>query len=986
MLDRADDIEVVDLTPDDLIQRLKEGKVYVRAAGRARAPALFLARQPDRAARTGAAPHRPARRRADGRLHARARHRRPWAAGERVLVCIGDGAGRRRAGALRAAAGRPAARALDGAPCRDRARPAALSEAERDRIAEALRLAERLGGEAVTDPRPGRRRRPCSPMPRPTTSPTSSSARRGGRAGSSCCTARSPQRIIRAGRRHQRPRHRRPPPRAKRGRAAGRAACRAGARHACCALRRQLGGGRRRRAGVGAGPARNARHLERRAGVPDRGAGQRRHARACGRRCWPVCSQRARPTISSSCRRSTPSPSPIRPMSSRCSSSLVVALIASNLAARVRAQAIVARAARARPPRSSISSAASSPASARSTTALGDRASDRADAEGARGPAAAAKATGSRCAPAIRRRTSSTRPTSPPRNGPGTTTAPPAAAPTRCRAPSGCSCRCSTGRGAGRRRSASTATSRARCCRPSSAPARRAGRPGRARRSSASISAHDVDQARLRRRDRPAALGAADLDLARSAHAAGLDPRRRDQPAPASAQRAGRRDAGRTCCATIQEEAERLNRFIGNLLDMTRLEAGAVQPDRRSRRSVRHRRRALRARRAASSPPTASRSNSRPTCRCWRSTPCCSSRCCSTCSTTPRNMRPPGSPIAAARAARRASRSCSQVLDEGDGIRRADLERVFDKFYRVHAGDRQRAGTGLGPRDLPRLRRGDGRHDHGRATAPTARGAVFTIKLPVPAASPGQSADGERGVSTAPLGTRALRVLVVDDEPAIRRFLRTRLAAQGYVVTEASEGAAAVQAAQRHAADVIVLDLGLPDIDGLEVIRRIRGAGLGRADHRAVEPRRRGGKVEALDLGADDYVTKPFGIDELLARIRAALRHQLQQQGERPVFRSGDLTVDLVRRIVHGARAGGEALAARIRSAAPARGPCRQGADAQVHLCAKSGAEIPTCNICASTSGHCARRSRPIPSGPSTSSPKPGWAIVSQRRTEPAWR
>ena len=141
-------------------------------------------------------------------------------------------------------------------------------------------------------------------------------------------------------------------------------------------------------------------------------------------------------------------------------------------------------------------------------------------------------------------------------------------------------------------------------------------------------------------------------------------------------------------------------------------------------------------------------------------------------------------------------------------------------------------------------------------------------------------------------------MLVVDDEPPIRRFLRTGLTAQGYVVSEAGDGHAAIDSARRGGTDLIVLDLGLPDIDGLEAIRRIRAAGSAipiivlssRSDEAA--------KVEALDHGADDYVTKPFGFDELLARIRAAQRHRLQQQGEQPIFHSGDLSVDLVRRIV----------------------------------------------------------------------------------------
>jgi two-component system KDP operon response regulator KdpE len=143
-----------------------------------------------------------------------------------------------------------------------------------------------------------------------------------------------------------------------------------------------------------------------------------------------------------------------------------------------------------------------------------------------------------------------------------------------------------------------------------------------------------------------------------------------------------------------------------------------------------------------------------------------------------------------------------------------------------------------------------------------------------------------------------LKILVVDDEPAIRRFLRTSLTAQGYLVTEAENGTAALEDLRRRPIDILVLDLGLPDINGLDIIERVRGQGStvpiivlsSRTDET--------GKVKALDLGADDYVTKPFGIDELLARIRAALRHRLQEEGERPVFRCGELMVDLVRRIV----------------------------------------------------------------------------------------
>lgn len=142
-----------------------------------------------------------------------------------------------------------------------------------------------------------------------------------------------------------------------------------------------------------------------------------------------------------------------------------------------------------------------------------------------------------------------------------------------------------------------------------------------------------------------------------------------------------------------------------------------------------------------------------------------------------------------------------------------------------------------------------------------------------------------------------LKVLVVDDEPPIRKLLRMGLSTQGYEILEASNGKASLELLAQNP-DLVILDLGLPDMQGLELLRMMR------ARNEAVPIvvlSSRGdevGKVQALDLGADDYITKPFGMDELLARMRAALRHQLQVHGERPIFRTGDLSVDLVRRIV----------------------------------------------------------------------------------------
>ncbi len=149
----------------------------------------------------------------------------------------------------------------------------------------------------------------------------------------------------------------------------------------------------------------------------------------------------------------------------------------------------------------------------------------------------------------------------------------------------------------------------------------------------------------------------------------------------------------------------------------------------------------------------------------------------------------------------------------------------------------------------------------------------------------------------------AYTVLVVDDEPPILRFLRTSLAAVGHRVVTAENAADALALLVAEKPAVVILDLGLPDRSGFDVIAEIRKQSSvpiivlsARSDERS--------KVQALDLGADDYIGKPFGIAELMARIRAALRHRFQAQGELPVFVSGDLSIDLVRR--HVSRAGHE--------------------------------------------------------------------------------
>ena len=215
-------------------------------------------------------------------------------------------------------------------------------------------------------------------------------------------------------------------------------------------------------------------------------------------------------------------------------------------------------------------------------------------------------------------------------------------------------------------------------------------------------------------------------------------------------------------------------------------------------------------------------------------------------------------------------------------------------------------------------------------------------------------------------------VLVIEDEPPIRRLLRMSLGANRFAVLEVANGRDALDTIAREKPEVILLDLGLPDMDGLFIVRTLRGAGdktpIVVLSSRGEEAT----KVEALNIGADDYVTKPFGMAELIARLRASLRHRVQVQGAEPIFESGDLRIDLVHRTVQVA---GKEVKLSPKEYDILRLLTLHAGKVLTHrfLVSEVWGLARTCRICASTCASFAARSRRALSIPSLSLPRPAW-------------
>ena len=446
---------------------------------------------------------------------------------------------------------------------------------------------------------------------------------------------------------------------------------------------------------------------------------------------------------------------------------------------------------------------------------------------------------------------------------------------------------------------------------------------------------------------------------------------------------------------TADESLDRLARLVDNLLDMSRLQAGALSVVSRSvaldevRAAGAGRPRPGRAQTSSSTCPT--------TCRRCSPTPACSSGSSPTWSATrSATARPAAPPLVTGSSL--GDRVELRVIDRGPGIPSAELDRVFApvpaaRRHRQHHRRRPRA------RPVPRAHRSHGRHAHAggdprRRAHDGGVAADRSLRSGTPAEQePGrrerESARDESLESDHGAGDPVSRVLVVDDEPQILRALAINLRARHYEVFTAATGADALATAASHPPDLVILDLGLPDIDGIEVIRGLRGWSAapivvlsGRTDS--------ADKVDALDAGADDYVTKPFGVDELLARMRAVSRRATPVDVQ-PTVTFGHTTVDLAGAPGHGPRRRPASSTCDSRRPSGTWWRCCCGTRAS---CSASVSCSPRCGgratrrpaeTCASTWPSCGASSRPTPRGPGTCSPSPAWATASSRtkRTRP---
>ena len=343
--------------------------------------------------------------------------------------------------------------------------------------------------------------------------------------------------------------------------------------------------------------------------------------------------------------------------------------------------------------------------------------------------------------------------------------------------------------------------------------------------------------------------------------------------------------------ATAQEEAERLARFVDNLLDMTRLEAGALGPKREPvdvadavGSALRRTSRLLAGHRVETDLPA--------NLPLLRADFVLLEQVLVNLLENAARYAPAGTPVEiAARIGDEAF--LLEVRDRGPGIPPDEAGRIFDRFYRaLNAVPGKGVGLGLA------VAKGFVEAMGGTIAAHERQGggAVFRLSFPAELVTAARA-------RRRPLPHSPATVLVVDDEPAIRRFLKSTLEHQGWAMVEAVDADEATRAVRHHRPEIILLDLGLPDRDGMALLpelKRLSDAAIlvltSRDDERS--------KVAALDAGADDYVTKPFSIPELLARMRTALRHRVQEQGGRPAVQAGELTIDLVHRRV--ARAGEE--------------------------------------------------------------------------------